>query len=263
MGMGCIADKRGMNAVIESIYETGRVVLADGREVNPFPVAIKRAEGEMLYRLVREVKPAATLEVGMAWGLSAMFICQGLQDNDRGGTGRGGHTAIDPFQGKFHYAGVENVRRAGLGGRLTFVEELSQTALARMVTEGKRFEVVFIDGGHLFDLAFVDFFFADQMVPVGGYLVFDDLWMPAVRKVLRFILRNRGYVIAEEVMGDRGPFVRRHLQNLRYQVKKRVKGRRSLGTGSEMDFHGGRNVNWCVLRKTSEDGRAWDHYAAF
>ncbi len=258
METGRIADRGGMNAGIDSIYETGRVVLADGREVDPFPVAIKRAEGEMLYRLVRAVKPAATLEVGMAWGLSAMFICQALEENRRGG-----HTAVDPFQAKFHYAGVENVRRAGLGGRLTFVEELSQTALARMVTEGKRFELVFIDGGHLFDLAFVDFFFADQMVPVGGYVVFDDLWMPAVRKVLRFILRNRGYVIAEEVMGERGAFVQRHLQNLRYQLKKRVKGRRSLGTGSEMDFHGGRNVNWCVLRKVGEDGRAWDHYAAF
>jgi predicted O-methyltransferase YrrM len=247
-----------MNAVIDEIYREERVVLADGRQVNPFPVAIKRAEGEMLYRLVRAVRPAATLEVGMAWGLSAMFICQALKDN-----GGGRHTAIDPFQGKFHYAGVGNVQKAGLGGYLRFIEKSSQLALPGLVEAGEKFEVVFVDGGHLFDLAFVDFFFVDLLLPVGGYVVFDDLWMPAVRKVLRFILRNKRYAIAEEQMGDRGPFVQRHLQNLRYQAKKRMKGRRSLGTGSEMDFHGGRNVNWCVLRKAGEEEREWDHFAGF
>jgi predicted O-methyltransferase YrrM len=247
-----------MNAIIDAIYRDQRVELPQGGAVNPFPVAIRRAEGDMLYRLVREVQPEATLEVGTAWGLSTLFICQALRDN-----ARGRHTAIDPFQKKFHYAGLENVRRAGLGDLLSFVEEMSQTALARMVGEGRRFEVIFIDGGHLFDLAFVDFFFADQFLPVGGYLVFDDLWMPAVRKVLRFILRNRQYAIAEEFLGDRAPFVKRHLQNLKYQMRKRAKGRRSLGTGSEMDFHRGHNVNWCVLRKTGEDTREWDHFAPF
>jgi hypothetical protein len=146
---------------------------------------------------------------------------------------------------------------------LTFLEEPSQVALAKLVGEKRSFDVIFIDGAHVFDAVLVDFFFAVQLVPVGGLLIFDDLWMPAVRKVLHFILTNRHYAVAEEFMGEKPAFLQRHLQNLRYQARKRLRGKRNRGTPSEMRFHRGHNVNWCVLRKTATDDRAWDHFEPF
>ena len=247
-----------MNEVIESIYRDRKFALPSGKVVEPFPTSIKREEGNALFRVVRETKPQRTLEVGMAWGLSSLFICEALRQN-----GRGSHVAIDPFQDRFHHGGIWNVNRAGLGDLLTFHERPSQLVLAELASKKERFDVIFIDGAHVFDAAFVDFYFADMLIPIGGVLIFDDLWMPAVRKVLRFILNNRHYEIAEEYLGTRPAFLQRHLQNLRYQTRKRLKGKRNLGTGSEMALHKGRNVNWCVLRKTAEDDRPWDHFAPF
>src|ERR1700760_3382834 len=104
-----IADRGGMNDVIEAIYREKRFVLPSGRVVEPFPTSIKREEGEALYRIVREVKPERTLEGGMAWGLSTLFFCQALREN-----GHGWHVAIDPFQGQYEHGGLYNVKRAGL-----------------------------------------------------------------------------------------------------------------------------------------------------
>ena len=247
-----------MNEIIESIYRDRKFTLPSGKVVEPFPTSIKREEGDALFRVIRETKPARTLEVGMAWGLSSLFICEALRQN-----GRGSHVAIDPFQDRFHHGGIWNVNRAGLGDLLTFHERPSQIVLAELASKKEQFDVIFIDGAHVFDAAFVDFYFADMLIPIGGLLIFDDLWMPAVRKVLRFILNNRHYQIAEEYLGARPAFLQRHLQNLRYQTRKHLKGKRNLGTGSEMALHKGRNVNWCVLRKTAEDDRPWDHFAPF
>ncbi len=247
-----------MNAIIEEIYRDQQIIAPNGEVIRPFPVSIKRNEGDALYHLVRTLKPAATLEVGTAYGLSTLFICQALRDN-----AAGRHTAIDPFQTHFRNLGLHNIHRAGLSDLLTFHEEPSQIVLARMVSEKRAFDLIFIDGSHLFDAVFVDFFFADQLIPVGGCLIFDDLWMPAVRKALRFILANRHYEIAEDHMGQTPPFLKRHLQNLRYQTRKKLKGKKSHGTGSEMHFHKGRHINWCILRKTAPDDRPWDHFAPF
>lgn len=247
-----------MNAIIDAIYRDQQILGPAGEVYHPFPVSIKRNEGEALYHLVRQVRPASTLEVGTAWGLSTLFFCQALADNRLGH-----HTAIDPFQSNFKHMGVTNIQRAGLDQYLTFHQESSHHVLPRLVAEKKTFQVIFIDGSHLFDAVFVDFFFADQLIPIGGYLVFDDLWMPAVRKVLAFILANRHYQIADEFLGPKPAFLTRHLQNLKYQLRKHLRGKPNHGTPSEMRFHRGHNVNWCVLRKTAPDDRPWDHFAAF
>ena len=168
-----------MNPIIDSIYATGECVSPDGTGHSVFPTAIKRAEGEALYRLTRDLDARQTLEVGMAWGLSSLFFCQAHQD---AGHALPAHTAVDPFQVQgFHSMALHNLAAAGLREGVTFVGESSHTALPRLVSEGKRYDLIFIDGCHLFDGALVDFFFSDQLLPVGGHLVFDDLWMPAVR----------------------------------------------------------------------------------
>src|SRR5271168_1852901 len=144
-----------MNEVIEAIYREQQFVLPGGEVVRPFPTSIKREEGEALYRLVRKAEPERTLEVGMAWGLSSLFICQALRDNGVGGGGR--PVAIDPFQKNFKYGGGFDVKRAGLGDLLTFYERPSQMVLAELAEKKERFGVIFVDGSHLFDAAFVDF----------------------------------------------------------------------------------------------------------
>jgi predicted O-methyltransferase YrrM len=253
-----------MNHVIESIYASGECVSPEGVRYPVFPAGIKRNEGEALYGLVRELNACRTLEVGMAWGLSALFLCQGHKDAGHppiGLDGRAAHTAVDPFQVKgFHSMGVHNLEKAGLGKYVRFVEESSHTALPRMVKEGEKFDLIFIDGCHLFDAALVDFFFADQLVEAGGHLVFDDLWMPAVRKVLGFVLSNRAYRIAEERLPALGDLGAAKAADEAYRERKKGEGKGDKGALPESRFHLYRNINWTVLQKFDGDKREWDHF---
>ena len=182
--------------------------------------------------MVRRLRPSRTLEIGMAWGLSTLFLCQALEDN-----GGGDHTAIDPYQaGAFKHQAVFNIDRAGLSHRLTVIEDSSQLVLPRFITENQRFGLIFIDGSHLFDDLLVDFFFADQLIPLDGLLVFDDLWMPAVRKVLEFALTNRGYEIAEDLLGERPSFVVRQWKKIAKSPLQRLKRKSNFGRRANGDF---------------------------
>jgi hypothetical protein len=251
----------GMNTVIDSIYATGECVGPDGAKYAVYPAGIKRPEGEALYKLARDLDVGQTLEVGMAWGLSTLFFCQAHKD---AGHAMPAHTAIDPFQTQsFHGMGLHNVRAAGLGAMVTFLEESSHTALPRLMAEGRKYDLIFVDGSHLFDAALVDFFYADRLVPIGGHLVFDDLWMPSVRKVLGFVLANRTYRIAEERLPPRPDLKAAMEADRAYQERKKRGRKHDHGTQKEAAFHLYRNINWTVLQKTGDDERYWEHFVAF
>ena len=37
----------------------------------------------------------------------------------------------------------------------------------------------------------MDFTLAAQLLDIGGIIAFDDLWMPSIRRVMRWVRRNR------------------------------------------------------------------------
>src|SRR5260221_14216659 len=82
-----------MNDLIDSLYRTRKSVDSSG-EVIGIDSEISREEGEFLYGLVAaHPSMRRTLEVGCAYGLSSLHICEALR-------GREGarHTILDPFQ---------------------------------------------------------------------------------------------------------------------------------------------------------------------
>lgn len=48
-----------------------------------------------------------------------------------------------------------------------------------------------IDGCHHFDEVMTDFSMSAFVCKTGGYMVLDDMWMPAIRKAVSFIEMNR------------------------------------------------------------------------
>jgi predicted O-methyltransferase YrrM len=177
--------------VVEEVYRSRRIPTANGSQV-PMCVYIPREEGDYLYSLVRSLRPTRTIEIGMANGLSSLFIAQALRDN---GTGR--HTAIDPFQNTdWHGAGMALVECAGLSDFVELVELPSHQALPEMERAGIRAEFVFVDGNHQFDYVMTDFLCADRILADGGLIAFDDSDWPAVSQVIRYILANRHYTVA-------------------------------------------------------------------
>jgi len=143
-------------------------------------------QGMWLYNLCCEAKPKNTLETGLAYGYSTVYFLAAIWEN-RGGR----HTAVDPFQSHYHGIGELQSRSLGMNDSFRFIEAKSISALVHFADRGETFEVIFIDGNHLFDGAFVDFTLSAELCPVGGCIILDDMWMPSISRVAAFIRSNR------------------------------------------------------------------------
>lgn len=239
-----------MNSVIEQIYTSGMVEDAEGRQFAHGQTVVTRHSASLLYHLIREYQPERCLEVGMAYGLSALHICQALSEN-----GNGTHIAIDPLQNsRFKSIGLLNIERAGFRDIFSFYEQRSDDALAALVAQGASFDLAFIDGSHLFDYVIVDFLYVDRMLAKNGLIVFDDLWMPAVRKAVSFVLRNRAYQLIQPGWLPTIGFKERLLRRARRIFQDPFARDWKL----KMIPH-----NLAVLQKQGADQRDWTHHRSF
>jgi predicted O-methyltransferase YrrM len=238
-----------IHTLIDQIYSTGKVQDKDGNTFDVYPHSIEPDRGQRLYKVVRESHARTTLEIGCAYGLSTLHICQALIDN-----GGGEHVAIDPFQFRgavdgshdhYHGVGLANVERAGFSDMFTHMEQKSYCALPELLKQGNLFDFVYIDGMHLFDYALVDFFYADLLISVGGYIAMDDLWMESQQWALSFILKNRSYKLVYQ----------QPISALKQAWRKIKHPHSRPGMMDKADF--------AVLQKTGHDKRNWKHFEAF
>jgi predicted O-methyltransferase YrrM len=181
------ADARALQAHIDAAYSRGAVQTPEGSAMSLAPHSLEKPAGEALRDLAIGEGAARTIEVGLAFGMSALFLCQAV-------LGRaGGHVAIDPFQQRsWNGAGLRTLRDAGVEGTVEVIEEESQLALPRLLAEGRRFDFAFIDGDHRFEGVFLDLYFMTRLVEAGGLVVVDDMWMPSVRTAVAYVERNLG-----------------------------------------------------------------------
>lgn len=129
-------------------------------------------------------RPATVIEIGLAYGSSALAIGEALATV--GGTR---HIILDPMQdSEFHDAGWEIVRTTGMDA--TLIRERSQLALPRLITDGTSVDAAFVDGSHIFHNVFVDLYFLRTIVRPGGLIVLDDYWWPSVAIATSYYERN-------------------------------------------------------------------------
>lgn len=183
----------GAHVVLERIYSDGCLPSMDGSATFPcFPVGLTQRPGEGLAALIRAEGARSTIEVGMALGLSTLWIMQGCD---------GPHVAIDPNQrSTWLEAGLRAIHEAGFEDRMSLVEEDSRLALPAMVADRTEFDFAFVDGVHRFEYVLLDLCYALRLVRPGGLVVLDDRWMPAVRAAADYAVRNLG--ISLEPMDD-------------------------------------------------------------
>lgn len=184
-----------------------------------------------------ELKPQHTLEIGLACGASATLMLA-LHEQAQ----RGAHHAIDPFQCT-NWGGValRHIEAQGLSKRFTLHKELSAFALPKLKQSGVNFELIYVDGSHLFEDVFVDFYFSNLLLKVGGVIAFDDSADAHVAKVVAFIRHNLADTYAEEspyaITEPKHPKLR--------QFAAKITGRQQL----------------TIFKKVRESQRNWD--AAF
>lgn len=237
-----------INSVLEKIYSTNAVEDNEGNFIDVFPVATPKIIADFLYEYIQSYNSQKTIEIGMAYGLSSVAICQAHTDR-----GSGSHIAIDPSQStKWKSIGKLNVAKAGLAQRLRVMEESSVTALPKLLAQGEKFTLAFIDGCHLFDYTLLEFFYLDMLLEVGGAIVFDDLWMPSIRKTVSFVLKNRAYEILP-LKSKSG-------------LKSRLERTSTRLLQTQLNWESGlkwSRENICILQKRAEDKRKWNFYRDF
>jgi predicted O-methyltransferase YrrM len=177
------------------------------------------SQGEKLAEIHRQIRPDLSVEIGLAYGFSTIFLLDSMFENRYGR-----HIAIDPFQKSYwHGIGAAAVEQLGFADRFTWLDERSDAALSRMNAQGCKTQYVYIDGNHTFDAALIDFCCSDQILDIGGVIIIDDMWMPAIQKVVSFIAHNMAHYQRVEIKYD----------------------------------------NICCVKKLANDNRSWDHFAPF
>jgi predicted O-methyltransferase YrrM len=255
-----------VNPVLREIIDTGLVRAADGLQTLPLHSNVSVPEGETLHQLVSSLAPLTTLEVGLAYGVSALWICDALKPDAR-------HIVIDPNQYRGPWGnewlgiGLANLERAGVGPLIDFRGKPSFRALPALEREGTRLDFALVDGIHTFDYVMVDFFFIDRMLRVGGVVAFDDAHWPAIRKVCRFIAANRNYSVvpAADPMPGRPSLLRNTLGKIGRRLNQigRLVRPEILRPDDELGISG----TMVAFRKERDDDRIekrlWNHWGDF
>jgi hypothetical protein len=183
-------------ALALAAVETGVFVHPDGRLDALEDVSLLPAQLGLLIHLLGDCNKELSLEIGFGMGSSATVVLGARRFFGR------------PFEHIiFDHAGLPSGRgeivadylREQFGAGFVRNWTTSQVGLAKLLDErGPRVAgLVFIDGYHTFEAVMTDFYFADQLCSVGGYIVFDDAAYPAIETVVEYIAANRSnYAIA-------------------------------------------------------------------
>lgn len=243
-----------MNPVLEEILTTGNTKTADGKTIK-VNSQISIEEGVLIQKCIDELQAEVSVEIGLAFGTSALFICDALKK-----TPHTKHYVIDPYQMQEQsYAGIglNNLKRAGFGDIIEFIEKPSHLALAMLEEKNVKADFAFIDGWHTFDHTLIDFFLVDKILKTDGIVILDDSDWKSVEKVCSFISKNRSY----KFIG--GSSQRSYLHNSDDQSSrkspfnkiKNLFGKKSSGSKPKYGA--------TAFKKISSDDRRWDHYADF
>ncbi len=134
-----------MIPLLKEIFRTSTV--SNGTATFPLASHMDVEEGALLQRVIAAVQPAESLEVGMAFGISTLFICEALSQLQKPVT----HRVLDPDQSlRYNSVGLYNVDQAGYRDIVRFFQEPSEVALPRLMSEHLKLDFALIDGWHTF-----------------------------------------------------------------------------------------------------------------
>lgn len=203
---------------IASTYESGVILDESGAAHSISPDSVSARRAGFLHDLIRSERAFVTLEVGMAWGLSTLAMVQALVEN---GAGPGSHVVLDPHQESIYGdAALRALRETGAADFVEFHAQKSMILLPKLVEQDRSFDIIFIDGRHVFDGVFLDFVYADYLLRPGGVVVLDDTFADPIHLTCRYAETNFEYlpvadVFAEDAPRDRNAYWRPAMRALR------------------------------------------------
>jgi predicted O-methyltransferase YrrM len=151
-----------------------------------FPASVFPQVGQMLYSLVRCVRPRLVLETGCFVGYSTLCIAQALEENTEGHI----HSfdLFLPLAPDYHSPVAGNctdalqvarahLEKSGLAHRVTFHKGDSSTGITEVLTaDHDVVDLAFIDGDHLVKGCFKDWNSVLRLLRPGGTVVLHDVF---------------------------------------------------------------------------------------
>jgi predicted O-methyltransferase YrrM len=222
--------------VLAELLKSQRAVGKTGRVYEGLAALSTLNNLHTIHELMYEIDATRTLEVGLSFGGSALVFC--ASHKELGHSPEAQHTALDPFQATvWDSCGLLAVERAGLIGYMDFRPIYSSLALPRLLEAGVQFDLVYIDGSHLFEDVFVDAYFVIRLLSERGVVAFDDSSNPHVAKVIRFLRTNARGALEELDLS-------RYRENRAYIIHRAAR------------FFG--RVQLTAFRRVGSVGREWD-----
>jgi len=245
-----------MNELAVRILTSGVLQDMHGRNV-PLHSHTSLGQAEFLVQQLRSIDASTTLEIGLAYGISALFIADEIKDKPKAR-----HYVIDPFQnGHWSGLGLLNLERAGLRTIVDFREEFAQIVLPQLLQDGIRIDFAYVDAGKRMDDTLLFSYFLQQLLRVGGLIAFDDLSFPGIRKALRYILQQKHFQLKES-FGVQSVTATRKLASS--MVRGLPGGRRILAPELLLpDSELGIATNCVVIEKIAEPLNNWDWHPFF
>lgn len=244
-----------MFTVPDRIMQSGKVVDNQGKEF-PLHSHTSKDQCRFLQKIISEIDARVCLEIGLAYGISSLHICEAIQKKK----GRVFYS-IDPFQKVWNYIGMKNLERAGTLSFVKFHEDFSHNVLPKLIQEGVRIDFAYVDTSKVFDVVFVDAYYLNIMLKIGGVMVFDDCAFPGLRKLVRYLTKVPNLKIYGS-FDTLGPNKRLNYLNRICRLlpmNRRVFGQRVLEPEESL----GVNANCIAFQKISDDMRKWDWFEDF
>lgn len=179
-----------------------RAIQAERRRLGSEGPTFERAEGDfervsipepdagVLRDLLVAEGAGAVIEIGLAYGASALAIAEALVWTHEADAR---HVIVDAYQDRFGDSGWSALLSAGLADTCSLLRAQSQLALPKLLQDGQTADAAFVDGSHIFHNVFVDLHYLRQLVRPGGLVILDDVAWPSVATAVRYFEVNTGW----------------------------------------------------------------------
>jgi predicted O-methyltransferase YrrM len=244
-----------MNTIAQEIFATGKVFDSSGKEYT-IHSHTRQDQCEFLVGIITEIKASRCLEVGLAYGLSALHICEAIEECENAV-----YYSIDINEGGWGGVGLKNLIDAGYGSFVKFNHGYSHEILPKLCSDNVELDFAYVDTSKVFDVVLTDAYYINQMLKVGGVIVLDDCNTPGINRLIRYLSKMPCY----EVYKLHNPTTCSFTRNLASKITRAVPYSEKIFADKIRftDTDLGVNSNCVALRKISEDERNWDWYKPF
>jgi predicted O-methyltransferase YrrM len=253
-----------MNPFLAEILATNKTQDENGNTVG-LHSSVHREEIDFISAIIKEHRLSMAVEVGCAMGISSLAIADAIKD-----VAGSAHYIIDPNQkSQWKNIGITNLKKAGFQN-FKLIEDYSEFVLPALAKEGVKVNFGFIDGWHTFDHTLIDFFYINRMLETGGVIVIDDVQMPAINKVIRYLYNYPCYqflgkVDNKEITSRRKLFdsAAKLFSGLKYITGQKIAAELYNPKLLRSDKALSLNSSMIAFKKISADERDWNWYANF